>query len=337
MNLIEVTDKSQWDRFVSGQPGAQFTQSWAWGEFRVSRGQEIKRFALEGEDGKWMAAALLIYVSKGWITGYWYAPRGPVIRHELRTEAADILRHFFEELQKTGVLGRALFVRAEPTIEQKQEASPLPEGFRVSHAYMPASTLVIDLTKDEEELLSRMHEKTRYNVRLAERKGVEVRVGDTEEDIDAFMRLNEETASRDRFISQPSSYIRATYEALHKAGMCDIRLAEKDDEVLAASMEMRYGDTVTYLYGASSNAKRNLMAPYALHWDAIRSAKAEDYRLYDFYGVNPEDKTSPYYKRSWEGTTRFKLGWGGYRIDYVGTWERSSYPLLYTLMRTFSK
>ncbi|HWR00048.1 MAG TPA: peptidoglycan bridge formation glycyltransferase FemA/FemB family protein, partial [Candidatus Methylomirabilis sp.] len=115
-----------------------------------------------------------------------------------------------------------------------------------------------------------------------------------------------------------------------------VRIAEKGGEPLAASLEVSYGDTRTYLYGASSSAKRNLMAPYALHWDAIRTAKREGCRYYDFHGVNPADESSPSWKSSWAGITRFKLGWGGERRDLVGTWERPTNRVAYRLFRMIS-
>lgn len=336
MRLIEVKDEKVWDDFIGSQPGAQFTQSWAWGEFRVSRGQAIKRYALIDLSGQWLVASLFIHFPKRILWGYWYAPRGPVFLHDVRPNAQDILRQFCGLLEKKGLPKPALFWRFEPTIEIKQDGSPFPQTYKRAHAYQPALTSVIDLTKDEPELLSRMHEKTRYNIRVAERKGVTVRPARSNADVDAFIRLNEETSARDQFISQPSDYIRATYEFLHARKMSVIRLAELDGELLAASMEVSYGDTVTYLYGASSDHKRNVMAPYALHWDAIRSAKASGFRFYDFHGVNPEDESSPYYKGSWKGITRFKLGWGGSRVNYVGTWELPQRRILYRMVRLLS-
>jgi peptidoglycan pentaglycine glycine transferase (the first glycine) len=343
MPLIEIHDRKSWDGFMASQPNAQFTQSWDWGEFRVSRGQTVERYALADERGGWIAAAMFVFYSKRICSGYWYAPRGPVIAARSRPDAGAVLRAFFRELEKTGLPRRALFWRMEPAVEDGRSADVIPAGFCRSHAYQPASTLLIDLSADEEEMLSRMHEKTRYNIRLAGRKGVIVRSAKIKEDVDAFIRLNEDTSRRDRFVSQPSEYIRATHEFLRarpaaggRGPMSIVRLAEVRGEPVAASMEIRCGDTVTYLYGASSDNMRNFMAPYALHWRAIREAKASGFRSYDFHGVNPESESSPYYKASWEGITRFKTGWGGRRVNYVGTWELPRRRLTYGVMRFFS-
>lgn len=341
MPLISVTDANVWDAFVSGQPRAQFTQSWAWGAFRVSRGQAVERLALVGEDGRWEAAACFIHYPKPLVGGYWYAPRGPVIRGDLlaNDRASDILARVMDALASHGLPKRSLFWRIEPAVPATSynlsRYAGQPTTFR-SHAYMPASTSLVDLSKPEDALRASMHEKTRYNIRVAERRGVTVRVTQNRDAIQTFLALNAETEARDRFVSQPAAYIRDTYAFLSEHGMARLRFAEHDHAILAASLEVAFGDTATYLYGASSSASRSLMAPYALHWDAIRAAKAEGRQYYDFYGVNPSDAKSPYYKKSWEGITRFKLGWGGDRLDYAGTWELPRMKMLYRLFRLVS-
>src|SRR3989344_4527643 len=328
MSLQHITNQRDWDEFVSSQPRSQFTQSWTWGEFRIARGQEIKRLALVDAKGEMEAAALFTYIKKPLVGGYWYAPRGPVIRDGAD---ADTLRCFLSALEQHPLPHPALFWRIEPSTPTSYALRPTP--YLPAHAYQPASTLLLDLTQSHDDLLKQMHEKTSYNIRVAERRGVTVREAQGNEAIDAFLSLNQETAVRDRFRSMPSAYIRATYQFCATQGMARIRLAECDGAVLAASIEMTYGDTATYLDGASSNTARNVMAPYALHWDAIRAAKASGHRFYDFHGVNPADTSSFYYKKSWEGITRFKLGWGGDRADYAGTWELPGMQGLYKLWR----
>lgn len=334
MSLISVSDQASWDAFMAGQPRSQFTQSWAWGAFRTVRGQAIERIAMVTADGTWEAAALFTHLAKPLIGGYWYAPRGPVIRQDLLSagKGEEVLERFMKQLEARGFSHRALFWRIEPMLHTHGHVQPLP-GLVRSHAYMPASTLLVDLSQSDVDLLKGMHEKTRYNIRVAERHGVTVREARGPEAIQTFLSLNDETATRDGFVSQPPHYIRATYEYLAKQNMANLRFAEKDGVALAASLEITFGDTTTYLYGASSSAARNVMAPYALHWNAIQAAKNAGYRFYDFHGLNPADATSPYFKKSWEGITRFKLGWGGERIDDAGTWELPRHPFFYKLLQ----
>ncbi|MEN9558756.1 MAG: aminoacyltransferase FemX [Candidatus Parcubacteria bacterium] len=325
MPLLIVKNASEWDAFISSQPRAQFTQSWAWGEFRKSRGQEVIRLSLTDSAGEWEAAAMFFKISAPLVGGYWYAQRGPVVRDH------HAFQSFLSALTREDALpGRALFWRMEPTLPL---GASLPAALTRSHAYMPASTLYVNLAASEELLQKQMHEKTRYNIRVAERHGVTVRTSADDAAIGIFLRLTEETAARDKFLSQPASYIRGTVASLAAKGMARIRIAEKAGVPLAASVEVLFGDTVTYLYGASSSAERGAMAPYALHWEAIKSAKREGYGWYDFYGVNPANTASSFYKKSWEGITRFKRGWGGESVDYAGTWELPRMPLSYRLFR----
>jgi lipid II:glycine glycyltransferase (peptidoglycan interpeptide bridge formation enzyme) len=142
----------------------------------------------------------------------------------------------------------------------------------------------------------------------------------------------DETAERDGFTQHDASYLEETFCWLERHDMARVRLAEHDGEVLAANMEVRYGDTVTYLYGASSSMHRQLMAPFALHWDAITEAQREGYRWYDFWGANPASKASFFYKKSWEGITRFKSGWGAEHIHLPGTWDLPFILPLYRLL-----
>lgn len=334
--LTLIEDQETWDGFIASQPFSQFTQSWAWGALRESLGQKVRRFAFSDEKGITIAGQLIFY-PKRFMKGYWYAPRGPVVRSDLISRSKELLQAFFDDLPDQ-LNTPSFFIRCEPPIEADANASlPLPLSFLRSHAYQPASTSLIDLTRSEDEILAAMHEKTRYNIRLAERKGVIVRLESSDADTEAFFRLNKETAERDHFASHAPVYIRQTYDFLSQLGMAAIRVAVHHGDILATNIEVRYGDTVTYLYGASSSTKRNMMAPFLLHWKAMMEAKEDGYRFYDMYGVNPIEPSSPYFKPSWEGITRFKLGWGGRRVDFIGTWELPSSPRIYHLARMVQK
>jgi lipid II:glycine glycyltransferase (peptidoglycan interpeptide bridge formation enzyme) len=337
MKLVEITDSHPWEAFQSNQLWAQFPQSWAWGEFRISRGQAVKRFALIDDSGAWLAAAQLEYRPKKIVGGYWFAPRGPVLSSHLRPEEKrNVFRAFVEQLQDLP-LARWMFLRVEPPVELGNPEGLIPLALRRNDAQNPMSTIVLDLTPSIEELQSAMHQKTRYNIRVAAKHGVTTRIATHPDDVATFLRLMEETASRDGFVQHDRNYLSATYEALHRVGMARIRLAEKDGKVLSANFEVLYGDTVTYLYGSSSNESRESMAPYALHWDAILEAKRDGYAKYDFWGANPFSKAMFAYKQSWEGITRFKRGWGGRQVDLHGTWDAPKFLPLYRLffMRHF--
>lgn len=334
ITCMVITDKKAWDGFVAAQPGSQFLQSWDWGEFKKSQGHEVVRLAMADASGAWQIAGQFIFHSKRLFGGFWFSPRGPIVVHSRLDDADALLKDFTDQsVAYLTSLKKGMFVRCEPAIEFKIDSTPLPKGFVRRPSISPSSTVVIGLEQSEEELMGDMHEKTRYNIRLAERKGVTVRTGSTDADIEVFLALNRETASRDGFLSQTDAYIKATVQALRISGMCRIRIAEYQGMPLAANIEISFGDTMTYVYGASSSAHRNAMAPLALQWSAIRDAKREGYRFYDLYGCNPSMPTSYDYKKSWEGITRFKMGFGGSRVEFVGTWELPLMPFAYRVMK----
>ncbi len=330
--LIDVAAPADWEAFVAHQPYAQFLQSWAWGEFRHQTGCPIRRFALADHEGRWRAAIQLEYRKRRFM-GYWFAPRGPIFSHTLTAEGRrDAIRELTEALlQHPELRSHVLFWRMEPLSRLADPEGLVPLSFRRSPAQDPSSTLVLDLSRSEEDLLAAMHEKTRYNIRVAERHGVRTRLGSTPADTDAFLALMSETATRDHFVQRDLTYVRKTLEILRARGMAALRLAEIEGRIVVANMEIRYGDTVTYLYGASASADRKTMAPYALHWDAIRAAKQDGFTRYDLWGANPLSKAMFSYKSSWEGITRFKRGWGGERVDLVGTWDLPFNLFLYRL------
>jgi lipid II:glycine glycyltransferase (peptidoglycan interpeptide bridge formation enzyme) len=190
----------------------------------------------------------------------------------------------------------------------------------------PSKTRILDLRKKEEDLLREMHQKTRYNIRLADRKGVEI-IGATLDTVDelfgAFWQLMETTTDRDNFRSHSREY----YRKMLDVPFTKLYLAKYGDNILAGAIVSFFGDTATYIHGASSNEMRNLMAPYLLQWEMIKAAQGRGCAYYDFYGVD---------EMKWPGVTRFKKGFGGQEIHYAGTYDfvfcRPFY-CLYSLLR----
>jgi lipid II:glycine glycyltransferase (peptidoglycan interpeptide bridge formation enzyme) len=205
-----------------------------------------------------------------------------------------------------------IFVRVEPL----QNISNIHYPISIIGTRQPQHTLLLDISKSEEDLLSEMHAKTRYNIRLSEKKGVEVR---QEKDVDTFWRLNEETSARDAF---------KTHDREYYARMLDLPSvfqlnAYYEGVSIASHIFVRFGDRFTYLHGASGNTHRNLMAPYLLQWEGIRFAEELGCQEYDFWGIAPpvsegeKNKKTCFHELCWEvhhpwtGITRFKAGFGG--------------------------
>ncbi len=212
-------------------------------------------------------------------------------------------------------------------------ASPF-KGFRFSpHAIQPPRTIVVDLHGSEEEILNRMKQKCRYNIRLAEKKEVVVRKWD---DVEAFHRLIEVTGSRDGFGIHSLEYYKRVYGLFHPTGMVEMLVAEFEGKPLAAIMIMVRGKRAWYLYGASTDEERNRMPTYVLQWEAMRWAKSKGADEYDLWGVPDEDADvleAQFERRSdglW-GVYRFKRGFGGVLNRAAPVMDKIYKPLLYRL------
>jgi lipid II:glycine glycyltransferase (peptidoglycan interpeptide bridge formation enzyme) len=309
--ITRVTDPKGWNEEVL-RLGGGFLQSWEWGEVQRALGFDVLRF----RSGSGLAQVLRRPLPLG--KSYWYCPRGPLGELDLR------------ELARESGIAKGSFLRFEPLeAPSKQKLTAVKKCLPVQ----PERTIIVDLRNDEATLLARMREKTRYNVRLAERKGVRVYRATTV-DIDAFLELMRETAGRDGFRAHPAGHYRTTLEML--AGemapgprpTASLWFAEHDGRILAANLMISFGDTVTYLHGASSRLRREVMAPYLLHWTIMREAKAHGLGNYDFWGVAPED-AGP--KHPWAGISRFKRGFGGEEVEYPGTFDLPLDRFWYTL------
>ncbi|MBU2566368.1 peptidoglycan bridge formation glycyltransferase FemA/FemB family protein [Patescibacteria group bacterium] len=332
MPIKQITDRLDWENFQSTQKWMQFSQSWVWGEFLKSLGRDVKRFALLDDQGQWLCALQAEYRKRSMGLGYWNVPRGPLFSTHLDADCyREVLTDFIMQLHERKSLPKSLFWRFEPLIKAKSLERLLPPRFLRAPALSPAATLLLDLHKTEEELLAGMHQKTRYNIKVALKHEVTIRTTNHPQDFERFLKLMATTAERNEIVQHDDSYMAKSYYTLAAAHMARLRVAEINGAMIAANMEIKYGNTVTYLYGASSNKMRHVMAPYLLQWEAIKEAKNDGADLYDFWGINLENVASPLYKKSWEGITRFKLGWGGERVELIGTWDLPFNFLLYRL------
>lgn len=200
---------------------------------------------------------------------------------------------------------------------------PLPRPFRKPPAdVQPPDTVIVPLA-DNEALLAKMHKKTRYNIRLAEKKGVSVQRAGVEALADWYA-LYRQTAERDHISIHSETYYRDLFS--HAPDLA-LWLAHYEGTLLAGNIVLLHGRTATYLYGASSNEHRNLMAPYALQWVAMTDARDRGAAEYDLFGIPPTDDP----EHPMHGLYRFKNGFGGDRVHRHGAWDFVFRPLAWTL------
>ena len=308
MKNNQTTSSSQkelWNQFVVQNNGS-FLQSYQWGEFQESLGRKIWR--LDGEE--WQALAIKHNLPLG--KNYLYCPRGPVVERTADSEQRTKLTisGFLKEIKKIAGQEKSIFFKIEPDIDLKFSDFGLAESPR---QIQPLKTLILDISKSEEKILDQMHPKTRYNIRLAQRKGIKVKIASeiNADESKIFLNLLEETAKRDKFYLHSQEYYQKMLEVLGREGMVKLFLAQYQDRIITANLVIFFGQTAVYLHGASDYSFRNLMAPYLVQWQTILEAKKmlsnkvkiigavlngaeikkDSYYYYHYYHSSPEKET----------------------------------------------
>ncbi len=312
-----------WEAFLASCPGVHLLQTSAWGTLKATFGWDVARVR-QGSAG---AQVLFRRLPLGLHLAY--VPMGPV---------GAWLPDLLPALDALCRSRRAFVLKIEPdSPDDPALAEHLTRhGFRRSpHAIQPPSTILVDLAADEDELLARMHPKTRYNIRLATKKGVRVRVWD---DIEAFGHMMQETAARDRFAAHSPAYYQRAFELFRPSGACELLAAEVEGQAVAALMVFARGERAWYLYGASTGQERPRMPTYLLQWEAMRWARQRGCRTYDLWGIPDADERTleaEFTARRdglW-GVYRFKRGFGGRIVRTIGPWDRPYHLPLYLAYR----
>ncbi|MBK7320343.1 peptidoglycan bridge formation glycyltransferase FemA/FemB family protein [Candidatus Villigracilis affinis] len=319
--MPEVT-LSAWNQFIAEHPDAHLLQMGEWGELKNDFGWKPVRLLLDRETG---AQILFRRLPLGLTLGY--MPK-PVDSGRLMVDNES----FWREVDSICKKNHAIFLKIETdTWEETFQPSNL-QAFKLSpHNIQPPRTITIDIKDSEETILARMKPKCRYNIRLAEKKGITVRSWD---DIPAFHEMMTVTGGRDNFGVHSKEYYQRAYELFHPKGTCELLVAEFEGKPLASLMVFSNAKRAWYVYGASNDQERNRMPTYLLQWEAIRWAKARGCDEYDLWGVpdeNEETLEANFETRHdglW-GVYRFKRGFGGQLKRAAQAVDRVYNPLLY--------
>ena len=322
----------EWNSFVNKCPGVHILQSANWGELKSQFGWKTIRI-ISGNTG---AQILFQPLPLGYHIGY--IPKGPIT---LDGKIEDNSWPAFQsELDSLCRQYKTIFLKVEPDVwEDELEWDMVYPGFRKSnHSIQPPRTILVDLNETEEQIIANMKSKTRYNIRLAEKKGVSVRLLDN---IGQYYKLLENTAERSEFGIHTRDYYQTVFDLFYPTAECKLFLAEYMDEPLASIMVFIHDKRCWYFYGASSNEHRERMPTYLIQWEAMRWAKEQGCQSYDFWGVPDQDLESleeNFMQRNsglW-GVYRFKRGFGGELKRSSGPWDRVYHPALYFLYRLYS-
>jgi len=326
-----------WDDFVAARHNSHLLQTSSWGALKSQFGWTEERVGLV-QNGELVAGAQILYrrlpIGLGRLA---YVPRGPMMDWADEKQTAALLTALGNAARAQGAIALTIEPNLpdEPRLRERLRAFGLhPAPFS---SVQPRRTLVVDISPDEDDILMAMKSKTRYNVRLAGRKGVEVREA-AEADLPAFHKLMAVTAERGEFGVHSPAYYEAAYRLFTPKDQARLLLAEVEEEPTAAVMVFALPPRSWYFYGASDSAHREKMPTYLLQWEAIRWAKSLGCTTYDMYGVPDEDREKledEFVQRSdglW-GVYRFKRGFGGHLVRSLGAWDLVYAPTRYRLYR----
>jgi len=315
---VTVVSSGEWRKFLDKYPEVHILQTAEWGELKGGFGWEPVRL-VSGDSG---VQILFRELPLGFTIGY--LPK-PLPGSEQLIPEIDRVCH-----QK-----RAIFLKIEPDAWQNS-LTPMGEGRGVRespHNIQPPRTIIVSLAGSDDEILARMKQKCRYNVRLAEKKGITVRAWD---DLEGFHRLMQVTGGRDGFGVHSLAYYKKAYEFFHPTAMAELLVAEFESKPLAALMVFALGKRAYYLYGASTDEERNRMPTYLLQWEAMKWAKQHGCTEYDLWGVPDVDEATleaqfeTRHDGLW-GVYRFKRGFGGQLKRAAQALDKVYMPLLYKL------
>lgn len=335
-----------WNETLAQLPRPHLLQTQEWAQAKAAFGWEAFHRTWEDGKGQVRAAAQILKRSitipkTGRNVCMLYVPKGPTLQNwgdaALRAEVLAGLREFAREQG-------AFVIKIDPDVALgygvpgEDGAREAPEGLTFRREMMKAgwhysneqvqmpNTQLIELGSSEDELLAAMKQKTRYNVRLAERKGVQVRVGDPD-DFAKLYAMYAETSVRDGFVIRSEEYYRTVWETFHAAGMLKPLVAEVEGEAVAGLMLFIYREQAWYIYGMSRSLHREWMPNYLLQWEAIKQSKAAGCEIYDLWGAPDEFKESD---PMW-GVYRFKQGLGALERRSIGAWDLALQPVVYGL------
>ena len=309
-------------------------QTWEWGDFQISQGHRVYRLGVF-ENNRIVSAYTVSFHSL------------PKVNYTVGTilRGPEVNQDMITNVRKIATDEKAIFVKFEPDVYQKtfdQNNNPTSlkvdmnfPDFSISPkvAFYPYS-YVVDLTKNEDDLLSSMHPKTRYNIKVANRYGVTVRELTTDAGFEIYLKLLFDTTRRQGFYLHSEKYHRDLWGILKNTGIPHIMLASYQGKVLSAFMLFTLKDKLFYPYGASLDTNREVMAPTLLMWECIKYGKSLKLTTFDMWGgLGPEAKES----ETGYGFHRFKQGYGGQLVQFVGTYDLIINRQLYNLYNLIDK
>lgn len=318
-------DKEKWNKFIAASPTGDLLQSFEWGELKKrSSGWEPIRLAVVDNGIISGAISILKRRLPRMNKCIFYAPRGPVCDFQNQHVIQTLVDGVSECARKEGAI---LLKIDPPVVIEQSDVPPIlesagfkriadPNGFG---GVQPRCVMQLDLAPSIDDLLTNCKPKWRYNIRLAEKKGVQVNSECTKDDLHTFYDILKETATRDHFLVRAFSYYEHMWDTLVEPGYAKLFLTEYEGEAIAGAISFIFGDKCWYTYGASSNRHRNVMPNHLMQWRMIQWAKESGCTWYDFRGVSPQKEEDP--NDHLYGLNKFKEGSGARFVEYIGEYD----------------
>jgi len=315
--------KASIDQFIARNNPRAITQTGLW--LDIEKADDHHAYIIYTlEDHEITSSVLLIRHQLPFGKNYLYAPYGPVLKRDLPVDRIpNTISLLYEEIKRFIDLTQTIFIRFEPFYQDCHiiYQSLQKIGFKVTNQFtQPKDTLILNLLLDENTIFQNMKSKTRYNIRLAEKKLVRIEKSTELNDVKIFYELLQKTCDRNNFQPHPLEHYLNIMRILGPHDHACVYHACYQNKIIASIMVTFFGRVATYLHGASSNSYRNLMPTYALQWQAIRDAIRRECRFYDFGGIAPDNAP---HSHPWKGITRFKTGFGGITVSTVGHLEKT--------------
>lgn len=305
---IKTTEKTRFNKIVS-----HVIQSWEWGEFRQKTGLQVIRLG-QFEGNKLQSAYQFTLHPIPFLKQYvGYFPKGPM------PNAAMI-----KALLKVGKEKNIAFIKLEPNVELTPKSKSQLENLKqlglvnAKKSLFTKYNFVLDLTRTEQEILAAMHPKTRYNIKVAQKNGVQVYESTNDKDFEIYLKLYFETTKRQKYYGHTPHYHRLVWKSLKENKMARVLIGKYQNEPLVAWMLLNFQDTLYYPYGGSSTKHKQVMTSNLVAWEAIKLGRKMGLKTFDMWGAlgpNP-DPADP-----WHGFHRFKAGYGARHVEYVGSFD----------------
>lgn len=317
-NIRLINNKDEWEDFLQECQQKTFLHSWNWGEFQQSLGKKVWRLGIF--EGKALAAVALVIKHKAKRGSFLLVPHGPVIRiknSELRIKILETLVNKLKELAREEGVD---FIRISPVLERSEENEKIFSdlGFRLRPLHMhPESSWKLNIEPTEDKLFSGMRKTTRYLIKQAEKmKDLEVFQSFDIKDIEVFNQMHLEVVKNQKFVPFSLEYFKKEFLAFLPDNQIALFLAKYKGKVIAASYGVFWSGRAFYHHAALLPEYKKIPAAYLLQWRVIQEAKKRGCKIYDFWGYSDPVK---YPKHPYSGPTLFKMGFRGYKDEYVKT------------------